>query len=105
GAADLERPHGLQELELEPDLRIGVDVEPYEGRSHRQPLEHSPRALDLCHLDHSGTTAPTPSSSARLTTCSAAARSSTASPSDLNTVISSGVLRPCAVPSRSSPIS
>ena len=58
------------------------------------PVEHLARPPDLADRDHSETTVPASSASARRRTYSAAARSSTARPSDLKTVISSFDLRP-----------
>src|ERR671931_282475 len=104
-AAELERPHRLQQLELQPDLDIALDVEPDERRAQRDPLQPFTRALDLVERDHREATVPTFSASARARMCSAATRSSIARPSDLKSVSSSSLRRPSAVPFTISPIS
>src|SRR5207247_733081 len=47
GAADLERVHRLQRLELEVDLRIRVDLEADDRRPHGHAGEDLARAADL----------------------------------------------------------
>src|SRR5581483_1453217 len=105
GPADLERAHRLQQLQLQPDLRVRVHVEADERRADRNAVQHLARQADLLDRDHSDTTVPAASASARASTYSAAARSSTARPSDLKTVISSSERRPSAVPATRSPSS
>ena len=93
--ADLERADRLQALELEPDLRVGhVDLQADERRLDRGACDHLAGAADLRKRDQSWTSVPMPRSRARATQISAAARSSTAIPSDLNTVNSSLLRRP-----------
>ena len=89
GAADLERADRLQVLELEPDLRRPVDGEANERRADRGAGDRLAGALDLGERDQNSTSVPTPCSRALRTISSAAARSSTARPSDLKTVSSS----------------
>ena len=94
-AADLERADRLQVLELEPDLRRRVvDVEADERRADDRPRDALARRLDVGERDQKSTSTPTPRSRARRTTSSAEARSSTAIPSDSNTVSSSSCSRP-----------
>jgi hypothetical protein len=50
-AADLERADRLEVLELEPDLRRGVDVEPDERGADRGAGDRLPRQLDLRDRD------------------------------------------------------
>src|SRR5581483_2307274 len=89
GAAELERADRLQALELQPDLAPGhVDREPHERRADRVAGDALARALDLGERDQNGTSTPRPRSRARVAHSSAAARSSTAMPSDSNTVSS-----------------
>ncbi len=105
GAAELERADGLQALELEPDLARRLDVEPDERARGDDVRGHRACALDRFEGDQNGTSSPTPCALARSTQSAAAARSSTASPSDLNTVSSVSSRRPACVPTRSSPSS
>ena len=94
GAADLEGADRLQVLELEPDLCRRVHLQTDERRADRGAGDRLPCALDLGEADQNSTSVPTPCSFALRTTSSAAARSSTPRPSDLNTVSSSGSVRP-----------
>ena len=91
GAADLERADRLQVLELEPDLRRPFDRETQERRPDRGAGDRLAGALDLGERNQNSTSVPTPCSRALRTISSAAARSSTARPSDLKTVSSSRV--------------
>ena len=76
-----------------------------ERRSDRCAGDRLAGALDLCERDQNSTSVPTPSSRALRTISSAAARSSTARPSDLKTVSSSASARPGCEPVSTSPSS
>ncbi len=106
GAAQLEGADRLQALELEPDLRRGVvQVQADERRPDDGVRDPGSRPLDVLERDQNSTSLPTPCSRARRTTSSAAARSSTAIPSDLKSVSSSSRSRPGCVPTSTSPSS
>ena len=65
-AAQLEGADRLQVLELEVDLRRSVlELEPHERRADDRPGEALAGGFDLGQSDHSSTSVPTPSSSAR----------------------------------------
>ena len=104
-AAELERPDRLQALELEPDLAGSVDLEPHERAGQHGAGGGAARPLDRVEPDQNGTSTPMPRSRARPTQSEAAARSSTASPSDLKSVSSSSDRRPSCEPTSSSPSS
>src|SRR4029453_18666814 len=103
---DLEGADGLEVLQLEPDLggRL-VQAQPDERSTGRRAGDALARGLDVGGGNQKGTSAPTPRSRARRTMSSADARSSTAIPSDSNTVSSSSCSRPECMPASTSPSS
>jgi hypothetical protein len=83
-AAQLERADRLEALELEVDLSGCVfELEAHERGAEDRAGEALTSGLDLGERDHSSTSVPRPSSSARRYTSPAAAASSTACPVDL----------------------
>ena len=107
-AADLERADRLQALELEPDLARPA-LRPWSrtsGVRTATPAIVSRGALDLGRAGSEVDLGRRRRARARgATQSSAAARSSTARPSDLNTVSSSSARRPGCTPTSSSPSS
>src|SRR5438067_13333124 len=109
-APDLEGPNWLQVLELEEDLSRSIPhVQPHQWRSDGgtgDQLAGSTNVLERKrHRLHIFTVWPVPVSRARRTTYAADATSSTASPSDLNSVSSRGDRLPGFLPMRTSPSS
>src|SRR5262249_17898306 len=105
-AADLERADRLEVLQLEVDLGGGIlDAQPQQRGPDRRARDPLARRLDRGKLDHSSTSVPRPCARAAATAVSAAARSSTAMPSERNSVSSRSSRRPAAVPVRTSPSS
>src|SRR5262249_58947005 len=104
--ADLERADRLEVLELEVDLGGGIlDTQPHQRGPDRGARDPLARRLDRGQLDHSPTSVPRPCARAAATAVSAAARSSTAMPSERNNVSSPSSRRPGAVPASTSPSS
>ena len=80
-----------------------VGLETHERRAHGDVGDPLARRLDLLDCDHSSTSVPSPSPRALLTASSAAAMSSIARPSERNSVISRGLVRPGRNPAATSP--
>src|SRR5581483_4749541 len=106
GAPDLERADRLHALELRPQLarRLGC-LQPDERRPHGSAGDRLPGTADGVERDQNSTVSPRPVSRARRTRYSAANRSSTATPSERNTVSSFGDVRPGRWPTTISPSS
>src|SRR4029077_9848308 len=103
GAAQLVGVDRLQVLELEPHVRESPpELETNQGRAEHGAGDARPRLPDLAQGDGADRCER---GGHRCKTSAAAATSSTATPTDLNSVISEGVRRPGSAPDTTAPIS